>query len=48
MPYEHDPNIEILKLSAAPEMHFKSIVMFGGSNFNICGLDHFTSQPFNS
>ena len=43
--WTHDPNIEIL--SAAPEMYFKSILMFGGSNFNICGLDHFTSQPFN-
>jgi len=21
--------------------------MFMGNNFNICGLDHFTSQPFN-
>ena len=38
--WTHDP---ILKLSAAPEMHFKNILMFGGSN---CGLNHFTSQPF--
>ena len=30
-PMKHDPNVEILKLSAAPEMHFKSILMFGGS-----------------
>ena len=25
-------NFEILKFSAAPETHFKSILMFGGAN----------------
>ena len=33
----HDPNIEILQLSAAPETHFKSILLFGESNCNIVG-----------
>jgi len=40
-------NFEILKFSAAPETHFKSILMLGGrGKFNICGLDHFDSEPF--
>ena len=43
-------NFEILKFLAAPETHFKSILMFGGGaggDFNVCGLDHFPSEPFN-
>ena len=41
-------NFEILKISAASEIHFKSILMFKlGGKFNICGLDHFASEPFN-
>jgi len=32
--------------STAPETHFKSILMFYGGKFNICGLDHFASEPF--
>ena len=35
--WTYDPNIEILKPSAAPETHFKSIFMFGESNCNIVG-----------
>ena len=27
-------------------MHFNGIFKIRGSNFKICGLDHFTSQPF--
>jgi len=37
-----------LKFSAAPETHFMSILMLAGrGKFNICGLDHFASEPFN-
>jgi len=39
-------NFEILKFSAGPETHFKSILIFGGGKFNICGLDHFASELF--
>ena len=41
----YTPKFEILEFSAAPETHFKSILM--GGKINICGLDHFTSEPFN-
>jgi len=41
----YTPKFEILKFSAAPETHFKSILM--GGKINICGLDHFTFEPFN-
>jgi len=40
-------NFEILKFPAAPETRFKSILMFYGGKFNICGLDHFASEPLN-
>jgi len=39
-------NFGILKFSAAPETHFKSILMFGGTNSTFVVLDHFASEPF--
>jgi len=38
--------MSVCHISAAPATHFKSILMLGGK-FNICRLDHFTSETFN-
>ena len=40
-------NFEILKFSAVPETHFKSIFKFGVEKSDVCGLGHSGSQPFN-
>jgi len=44
--WTYGQNFEILKFSAAPETHFKSIFKFGGDKSDVCGLGHSGSQPF--
>ena len=39
IPYE-EHNYEVLKFSAAPETHFKSIDKLRWANTIFCGLDH--------
>ena len=45
--WTYGQNFEILKFSAAPETHFKSIFKFGRDKSDVCGLGHPGSQPFN-